>query len=121
MKFCPFVIIFYPMPFNLLSFYLLLLFGHLSFDPMSFHLMSVNRFLNPGPGIKLYSLPRFRLKRSVYPLHSQVFQFQHFGCFDRVVKHQKCNLKASKTTFVSIKSKKKRSNLMPYSLFLRKY
>ena len=31
-----------------------------------------------------------------------VFQFQHFGCFDR----QKYNLKASKTTFESIKSKK---------------
>ena len=37
---------------------------------------------------------------------SIVFQFQQFGCFDRVVKYQKCNLKASKTTFESIKSKK---------------
>ena len=27
-----------------------------------------------------------------------VFQFQHFGCFGPVVKHQECNLKASKAT-----------------------
>ena len=48
-----------------------------------------------------------------------VFQFQHFGFFDRVVKHQKCNLKASKSTFESIKSNEQ-SNLMPYSLFFEK-
>ena len=48
-----------------------------------------------------------------------VFQFQHFGCFGPVVKHQKCNLKASKSTFESIKSNKQ-SNLMPYSLFFEK-
>ena len=27
-----------------------------------------------------------------------VFQFQHFGCFDPVVKHQNQHLKASKAT-----------------------
>ena len=31
-------------------------------------------------------------------------QFQHLGSFDRVVKHQKYNLKALKATFESIKS-----------------
>ena len=54
---------------------------------------------------------------------SQVFQLKHFGCFDRVVKHQKCYLKASKSTFESIfesiKSSKQ-SNLIPYSLFFEK-
>ena len=33
-----------------------------------------------------------------------VLEFQHFGCFGPVVKHQKCNLKASKSTFESIKA-----------------
>ncbi len=29
--------------------------------------------------------------------------FQHLGCFDRVVKHQKYNLKTLKATFESFK------------------
>ena len=51
--------------------------------------------------------------------HTFVFQFQHFGCFGPVVKHQKCNLKASKSTFESIKSNKL-SNVKSYSLFFEK-
>ena len=46
-----------------------------------------------------------------------VFQFQHFGCFDRVVKHQKCNLKALTTTIESIKSKKQIKFDAPLTLF----
>ena len=48
------------------------------------------------------------------PNFSSVFQFQHFGCFDPVVKHQKYNLKESKSTFKCIKSIKQ-LNSMPYS------
>ena len=75
MKFCPLVILF--LPYVLLTFVVL---------PFVCCFLTICRFTLC---IKLYSLLCFcRLKRSGNPLHSQVFQFQHFGSFDRVEKHQ---------------------------------
>ena len=68
---------------------------------------------------KLFCLLNSSIIRGVLIENSLVFQFQHVGCFGPVVRHHKCNLKSSKSTFESIKSNKQ-SNLMSGSPFFEK-